>query len=155
MAQQNSLYKRPHSNSTFQPCGIGCHILGPCHIACLSTTLSTTTCFEWDYTKAQRLARAGQLRMTAQNPLATGLFLSYTYCIYFSAELDSFICLRVLYICLMQVLEVWHMTGHIRLYMLCCRYVSEKVNCLLYIIHFFLEAGYLSMRISIHRFSSA
>ena len=74
------------ANSMLWPCGLGCHMLGPSHIACLGTTLSTTTCFERDHTEAQRLAHTGQVRMTAQKPPATYQVLLLTviwYCCFF------------------------------------------------------------------------
>ena len=67
--------------------------------------------------------------------------------------MDLLICFRVRYSQLMQVLEVWHIAGYIELYMLCCMYIRDKVNCLLYIyiyIYIYIYSGRLSMNIYIY-----
>ena len=76
------------------------------------------------------------------------LFLIFNYCFNFIIAIDSLICSRVRYSPLMQVLEVWHMAGYVGLYVLCCKYVRDEVNCLLYT-SCLLFAGRVSINISI------
>ena len=63
---------------------------------------------------------------------------------YFIIRMDSLTCFGVRHSKLIQVLEVWHISGYIRLSILCCRYIKDNVNYLLYIIFPFLQGGYLS-----------
>ena len=70
-AWRSSLYKGCMAISMLWPCGLGCHMLGLHHTACLGTNLIRNHMLQTRSCHAQHLAHTGQVRMTTQNPPAT------------------------------------------------------------------------------------
>ena len=70
-AWRSSLYEGCIAISMLQPCGLGCHMLGSCCTTCLGTNLICNHTLQMRSRRAQCLAQAGQVRMTAQNPPVT------------------------------------------------------------------------------------
>ena len=58
------------ANSMLQPCGLGCHMLGACRTTCLGHKPHPQPPALARSHRAQHLDHAGQVRITAQNPLA-------------------------------------------------------------------------------------
>ena len=67
---RSSSYEGCVAISMLQPYGLGCHILGLCHTACLGTNLIRNHMLQMRSHHTQHLACTGRVRMTAQNPPA-------------------------------------------------------------------------------------